>query len=70
MKEDWRQLYKERFLKSTGEKLTKERDKAASVEQKWETLKSTLCENVEVVLGHEHRKQPFGFWRVRCISSP
>ena len=46
---------------STGEKLMKEEDKAASVEEKWDTLKSALYETVEEVFSHEQRKQPDWF---------
>ena len=48
---------REKFLKSTEEKLMKEWDKAASVEEKWDTLRSALCETVEEVLGHEHAQR-------------
>ena len=49
---------RERFLKSIGEKLMKEWDKATRVEGKWDILKSALSETAEEVLGHEHKKQP------------
>ena len=39
----------------------KEWDKATSVEEKWDTLKSALCETAEEVLGHEHGNQPDWF---------
>ena len=47
----------------------KDRDKAASIEEKWDTLKSALCETAEEVLGHEHKKQPDWFEKSEVILS-
>ena len=61
MKEEWRQLEKSTYLKSTGEKLMKDWDNPFSVEEKWNTFESALCGSAEKLLGHVDRNQPDWF---------
>ena len=61
---------RERYLKIVGEKLMKQWEKAGNVEEKWNTLKSALCESAEEVLGHEDRKQPNCFRECKVDLKP
>ena len=47
-----------RFLESIREKL---RDKDSSVEEKWDVVRSVMCDAAKEWLGHEDRRQPDWF---------
>ena len=55
----------ERFLDYVEEKLGELRDSECSVMDKWNIIKSALCEGAEAVLGHEYKKHPDWF---RAVS--
>ena len=56
-----------KYLNSNGEKIQKSWNVHASVEEKWDILKSALCDGAEAVIGYEDRRNQTGLGRVRLL---